>query len=156
MIKIVKGDLLAVTEGIVAHQVNCQGKFNSGVARQVREKYPHAFNRYTQYVDDFVNMNLRKELLGTINYAKVGSELWIANMFGQYNYGYNGNQFTNTDELYKCFKELREDSEKNGLSVHMPYMVGSDRGGADWKEVENLLLIAFDGYEVTLHKYQKG
>ena len=32
MIKVVKGNLLDATEHVIAHQVNYQGKMNSGVA----------------------------------------------------------------------------------------------------------------------------
>ena len=156
MIKIVEGDLLSVKEGIIGHQVNCQGVMGSGVAFQVKRRYPSAFTSYKMYIDDFVNMNVRDSLLGTINFVEVKEEkLWIANMFGQDEYG-SGKQFTNTEKLYLCFKELREVAEERGLSVHLPYMIGCYRGGADWKEVENLLLIAFRGYEVTLHKYHEG
>ena len=37
MIKIIDGDLLASKTDIIAHQVNCKGAFNSGVARAIRE-----------------------------------------------------------------------------------------------------------------------
>ena len=77
-------------------------------------------------------------------------------MFGQLTYGYDGKQYTNTMALFSCFKEVRRVAEKNGLLVAMPYMIGCYRGGADWKEVEALLLTAFNGYEVTLYKLHKG
>ena len=37
MIKIIDGDLLNSEADIICHQVNCQGKMNSGVAKQIRE-----------------------------------------------------------------------------------------------------------------------
>ena len=48
MIKVVKGNLLDATEAIIAHQVNCQKKMNSGVAKAIREKYPIVFDIYHQ------------------------------------------------------------------------------------------------------------
>ena len=37
MIKIIDGNLLDAKTDIIAHQVNCQGAFNSGVAKAIRE-----------------------------------------------------------------------------------------------------------------------
>ena len=48
MIKVVKGNLLDATEAIIAHQVNCQRKMNSGVAKAIREKYPIVFDIYQE------------------------------------------------------------------------------------------------------------
>ena len=37
---VVKGDLLSVTEGVIAHGVNCRGAFGSGVAGAIARKFP--------------------------------------------------------------------------------------------------------------------
>ena len=37
MIKIIDGDLLTSNTDIIAHQVNCKGAFNSGVAKAIRD-----------------------------------------------------------------------------------------------------------------------
>jgi O-acetyl-ADP-ribose deacetylase (regulator of RNase III) len=47
-------------------------------------------------------------------------------------------------------------AKMNDLSVALPYMIGCYRGGADWKIVEDHLITAFDGYEVTLYKWHRG
>lgn len=49
MIKIIDGDLLASTTDIIAHQVNCKGAFNSGVARAIREYDVQVFHDYRAY-----------------------------------------------------------------------------------------------------------
>lgn len=156
MIKIVKGDLLQATENIIAHQVNCQGVMGSGVAKQIRDKFPKVFINYRDFVKEHIMANVREDLLGNVQYVRVLEDKWVANMFGQLNYGYDRKQYTNEEMLYYCFKDLRENAEKHGLSVALPYMVGCYRGGGDWKNVEQLLLNAFDGYEVTLYKYHEG
>ena len=156
MIKIVKGDLMQATENIIGHQVNCQGVMGSGVAKSVKEKFPKAFERYKGFVDLHKKNDMIDSLLGEVLYVRINDDKWVANMYGQFNYGYDGGKYTNTNALYSCFKDLRKNAEKHGLSVALPYMIGCYRGGADWKEVENLLLKAFDGYEVTLYKYHEG
>ena len=150
MIKIEFGDLLYAREDIIGHQVNCQGKMGSGVAKQIKAMHPMVFNQYLQYLKSLDN---REEALGTVNYAVGRGGKIIANMFGQYDYGYDGNQYTKLNHLDSCLSDLRRQAEANGkLSVALPYLLGSDRGGADWKEVEQLILSVFNGYEVTLYK----
>ena len=46
MIRVVKGNLLDAREIVIAHQVNCQKKMNSGVAKAIREKYPEVYEKY--------------------------------------------------------------------------------------------------------------
>lgn len=46
MIKIVKGDILQASEDIIGHQVNCQGVMGAGLAKQIRNKYPHVYDEY--------------------------------------------------------------------------------------------------------------
>jgi O-acetyl-ADP-ribose deacetylase (regulator of RNase III) len=153
MIKIVKGDLLKAKENIIAHQVNCMGVMGSGVAKQIRNKYPNVYEEYLEKVDEYTQgEDLRKELLGQVQGVVVGEDKIVVNMFGQYKFGNDGKQYTDTEALFKCLLAVRQVAEKNKISVAMPYKIGSYRSGAKWDEVEELILKAFDGYEVTLYK----
>lgn len=157
MIKIVKGDLLQAKENIIGHQVNCQGVMGSGVALQIKKKFPVAFQKYIEMVDEYANGDYRKALLGLAQHVPIEGEYkWVSNLFGQYAYGKDGKQYTDTMALYKSFRNVRQFAEFRGLSVALPYKIGSFRGGANWDEVEDLLLTAFNGYEVTLYKLHMG
>lgn len=158
MIKIVRGDLLQAKENLIGHQVNCIGAMNSGLAKSVREAHPHVFTQYRELVTKHNGVeDLRKDLLGKVQAIKFAENQWIANIFGQYTYGRDKTiQYTDTEALFTAFKILRQNAESRELSVALPYMIGCYRGGADWKEVEDLLLTAFDGYEVTLYKLHRG
>lgn len=157
MIKIIKGDLLSVERGVIGHQVNCRGKMGSGVAKQIRDKYPVAYTEYKDLVDAYTHgEDLRHTLLGEVNGVRIKSDLYIANMFGQNHYGYDGGKYTNEEALFKTFKTVRTVAERLEIPVYLPYMIGGYRGGGDWKLIEDYLLTAFDGYEVTLMKYHKG
>lgn len=158
MIKIVKGDLLLAKENFIAHQVNCQGVMGSGVADQIKKKFPVAFTEYKKLVDLHMSdgVSERSDLLGKVQGVGLGNEQYIVNIFGQDNYGKDGKQYTNEHALFQGFKEIRKVAEDNNYSVAMPYMIGCYRGGADWKLVEDYLLTAFEGYEVTLYKMHKG
>ena len=45
-IKQLDGDLLSSTAALIAHQVNCQNSFGSGVAKAVRDKWPVVYEKY--------------------------------------------------------------------------------------------------------------
>lgn len=44
MIKIIDGDLFSSNADVIAHQVNCSSAMNSGIAKQIRNKYPEVYN----------------------------------------------------------------------------------------------------------------
>ena len=95
MIKVVKGNLLDATEAIIAHQVNCQKKMNSGVAKAIREKYPIVFDIYQE----------TRPMLGFTHFIDIPSNTeckYVANMYAQDTYGYDGKQYTNYDAFRMC------------------------------------------------------
>jgi len=151
VIKIVAGDLMEADEDIIAHQVNCMGVMGSGVAKCIRQSFPEAYTAYVEFVSCFLKENPRTELLGKCQTVLMDGKV-VANLFGQLTYGRDGNQYTKTMALYKSMKDLRDFAESYNLSVALPYLIGSDRGGADWTEVYKLIDKAFDGYNVTLYK----
>ena len=46
MIEYIHKNLTTVTHGIVAHGCNCKGKMGAGVAKDIKEKWPKAFDGY--------------------------------------------------------------------------------------------------------------
>lgn len=142
------------TENIIAHQVNCLGAFNSGVAKSIRECFPEVFKDYKEFVDKTKDTNSLYNLLGVAQIIPLrdGQKKYVANLFGQYNYGYDGKQYTHNIKLSSALKSLSDFAKRYNLSVALPYRIGSDRGGADWRDIEEIILEAFDDYEVTLYK----
>lgn len=50
MVTFHNGNILDSGAAVICHQVNCQGKMNSGVAKAIREKWPEVYTRYrTKY-----------------------------------------------------------------------------------------------------------
>ena len=146
MIKVVKSNLLDATETIIAHQVNCQKKMNSGVAKAIREKYPEVFEEY---------LNTEPQL-GTVGYISVDRR-YVANMYSQDMYGYDGKQYTDYEAFRKCCKSIVNECRlskhmKKEFNVAMPYKIASDRGGADWEKIMDILLEEFTDVDLTLYK----
>ena len=45
-VQIIDGDLFQTHAKYICHQVNCQARMGSGVAKQVRAKYPEVYNAW--------------------------------------------------------------------------------------------------------------
>ena len=94
-----KGDLLESECDYICHQVNCMGKMNSGIAKQIREKWPIVFQNYMAKCNfSHPSGYVRPEvLLGDIQFVPLYEDYYkdvkrqqVINMFGQYGYGYDG------------------------------------------------------------------
>lgn len=150
------GNLLDAPQICIAHQVNCQGVMGSGVAKAIKEKYPKAYEHYKRYCD----IKSSKELLGTSQevYCKIG-ERTVINLFGQQFYGYDGCCYTSyvalTTALDGAFKLVVSENRNYGdpLEIAVPYKMGCDRGGGDWKIVSKILEELSDKYDVDVYIY---
>lgn len=135
MIKTHHGDLLTSSAEFICHQVNCMGKMNSGVAKQIREEYPIVFHNYEILTKHWQVENKKESaLLGSIQLVKIPNEdRTIANMFSQNNYGYDGKRYTDVEAFETCIKKIVSKAKEMKVStIAMPYKIASVRGGADW------------------------
>ena len=163
MVKIIDGDLLESGANIICHQVNCQGKMNSGVAKQIRLKYPEVYNRYAFLCNAHKDKNA---MLGTNQVIHTNDGTYIVNMFAQNNYGYDGKQYTSLEALRNCFEDIYSDFKflKVGkgepgtkrFRLALPYGIGSVRGGAKWEDVYAIIEEVFKDVEVELWRLDKG
>jgi O-acetyl-ADP-ribose deacetylase (regulator of RNase III) len=164
MIKHIKCDIFESGADIICHQVNCQGVMGSGVAKQVREKYPIVYNDYKRRCDIYAP----KALLGTAQFVGTSVTyrtpfLGIFNLFGQENFGYDGKCYTDYTALYKCFEKVKEEidgarlSGKDRYTIAFPYLMACHRGGGDWNVVYKMIEEVFaDSDEVLICEYNGG
>lgn len=139
------GNLLDAQTNVIAHQVNCQGVMGSGVAKQIKEKWPNVFKEYyTECDTDSLEYVFGSCLL-------IGTETnYIANLFGQMDYGRVG-RFTNYEALYSSLESLFiQMTEKRVNSIAFPYKMSSDRGGADWNVVLAMIESVFKDTNTTI------
>lgn len=133
MVTVVTKDLLTVTNGIIAHQVNCKGVMGGGIALQIRKKYPLVYETY-----------MRQHAMGGISLGlfqpveiKAGS-LYVVNMAGQDTYGRTGIH-TNYEALSKCLEELYTFGQEKSLPIYLPMFIGCGLGGGDWGRVSGII-----------------
>lgn len=158
MLKIIEGNLFDSSARIIAHQVNCQGVMGSGVAKQVKDKYPDVFQEYATLCH---SAESSRDLLGKsyllhsdgsqIEFGEDYEGIYVANLFGQDKYGYDGKQYTDIDALGDALVNLYGQASILGIdTIAMPYKIGCFRGGASWPRVYMILEAIFRKIDVEL------
>lgn len=156
MIEYRKGNLLNVTSGVIAHGVNCQGVMGSGVAKAIREKYPHVFDAYLKDVNSWKEgFGSTKGQLGRVQFissvytkgTRIFNEapLVIANCFTQNEFGTLRRQ-VDYEAVAQCFATLNTRSKLYGqLNIPKLYgqlnipKIGAGLGGGDWNVIESII-----------------
>lgn len=138
MITYKQGDLLKAKDvDFICHQVNCHGVMRSGIANQIRERYPEVYETYRAKV---LATQDKKGLLGTIQVIPVkgGPHKGIINMFAQYDYGSDHMRYTSYDAFQNCLHELAERFPPH-IVLGFPKYIGCGLGGADWRIISVML-----------------
>lgn len=152
-------DLLTSDCDYICHQVNCQGKMNSGIAKSIREKWPTVYNNYMIKYND---TNHPSHMLGDIQIVDLYEynvmpefKQYVINMFSQEHYGYDGRRYTSYDAFWNCLNLIKNTIPK-GSKVGFPGYIGCVRGGANWNVIKNMIeeVLAQD-FEVYIY-YLKG
>lgn len=138
-IKIIDGDLFDTNAKFICHQVNCQGRMGSGVAKQIRAKYPKAYSLYMhRCAHNRKEMLPTHMLLGVAQFVPNDDGITIVNMYSQDKYGYDGHLYTDYDSFRKCLHQIRN-VVPPGEPIAMPYKIGCGLGGGDWNTILQII-----------------
>lgn len=157
MIKRVIGNLLTANNCIVAHQCNCQGAYNAGVAKAIRNRYSNAYSAYMKACNHYAP----SDLIGHVQFVKCESDYFtagsspnqviVANMFSQLNYGRIG-VHTDYVAFRKCCESIVKVAKQRNLTVAMPCYIGCGLAGGDWNTVYSILVDCFTDVDLTLYE----
>ena len=144
MIEYLDGDLLdAFDKGdvnTVLHVTNCQKKMGSGIALQIKKRYPEA---YTAYLSD------EGEVLGGVTEScEIGAfgDKTVFNLSAQRFYGRGRHRYLNYGALADCFKQVAgKMCDQDPIVIGIPYLMGCDRAGGDWEIVLEVVEHFFRG-----------
>ena len=155
MIKHIKCDIFESGADVILHQVNCQGVMGSGVARQVKDKYPHVFRYYKMVCN---SAETKKRLLGTALMVEIeDGNHYIGNLFAQENFGYDGKCYTDYEALKESLRRSISTVDLNHKPIiAIPYLMGCHRGGGDWNIVYKMIEEIFQDYDVLICEYDGG
>lgn len=148
MVTHIDGDLLEIQKtmnlDVICHQVNCQGKMASGIAKQIRDTYPQVYDAYKAKYDAVVQYGSHI-MLGDVQFVGLYEDFYqevkhqhVCNMFAQNNFGYDGKRYTSYDAFWICLNKIKQ-SLQPGSTIGFPYKIGCDRGGANWNIIEAMI-----------------
>lgn len=134
MIRYVKGDLLASNLKVIAHGCNCHGVMGSGIAKQIRSKWPNVYEVY----------NLKHRVLGlelgTILPVRTLDDRIVVNCMTQYDYGKDGSLYMDYNAVDRCMVAINSNVEVWGVTeVGMP-KIGAGLGGGNWDRIEDIIV----------------
>ena len=144
------GNLLDAPVDYICHQVNCQGRMGSGIAKQIRERWPVVYDAYISAYKDREDEILRncggfehmpdvsETLLGYLQKVPVNDKQTVINMFAQQYYGYDGKRYTSYDAFWACLGGIR-DSVPKGSKIGFPWKIGCGLGGANWEVIMTMI-----------------
>ena len=153
------GDLLESDCDYICHQVNCQGKMNSGIAKSIREKWPVVYNNYIiKYNDTIAAADHPVNMLGDIQIVDLYEytvmpefKQYVINMFAQQYYGYDGRRYTSYDAFWSCLGKIKDVVPK-GSKIGFPEYIGCVRGGANWDVIYEMInQVLAEDYEVYIY-----
>lgn len=133
MIHVVQGDLLNVRDGCIVHQTNCRGVIGSGIAKQIRDRWPQVYHAYKEMCDT----TNPYDLFGDCQFVFVDN-LCIVNLFGQLNYSMEKMIYTNYEAFRSCCK-IMEHHIPYTDRISIPYGIGCGLGGGDWDIILSII-----------------
>ena len=134
MINYVTGDLLGATQRVIIHGCNAQGVMGSGVARQIRQRWPNVYEVYA----------LRHRVFGLglgeiVPVATLDGRI-IVNCITQDGFGRDGRRYVDYDAIDRCLALVNDRVQGwEATEVAMP-RIGAGLGGGDWEVIEQIVL----------------
>lgn len=133
MMRYVKGDLLASDLKVIAHGTNTRGVMGSGIARQIRDRWPNVYEAY---------LRLHQEqglVLGTIQPVATPDGRIVVNCMTQESFGRDGARYVSYAAIESCIHSLNAVATEHGVTeIGLP-QIGAGLGGGDWRLIEGII-----------------
>lgn len=145
------GDILTVERGIIVHGCNTLGAMGSGLALQIKQKWPECFEAYYAHLQERRHID-GHELLGDIIPYQVKDGLWVVNALTQLTYGRDSDRrYVNYAAVQKAFKLIGafawEHREHNLLVVNYP-QIGAGLGNGDWGLIHEIINVELNNQDL--------
>jgi O-acetyl-ADP-ribose deacetylase (regulator of RNase III) len=148
MIKYINGNIFDTKADIIAHCVNCKKVMGSGLALQIKNRYPIVFQKYCDIIDEKGPENC----FGKSQIIQLG-DIAIANLFGQMDYG-TDKRYLDYSALESSFNHLVTQMRNHNLNtVAFPDLIGAGLAGGDRTVILNMISKIFYFNNVEIWKY---
>lgn len=143
-IEYLEGDVLNSGEQIVVHGCNCFNNMGSGIAKQVREEFPEAWEADQATIPGDVSK------MGTYTTAVLKNGTRLINAYTQYHYSRTQ---VNLDyvALELAFMNICNDFPDANV-IAMP-KIGAGLAGGDWNKIEKILETVSNKWNKTFRVY---
>ena len=156
MIKYVKGDATEPQgiNNIVIHVVNDIGRFGSGFAKAVMDKYPIVRERYIEWAGGKYG-DSKLFALGEVQLVNANDNLMFCNMVAQHGTISKANPIPiKYDALRSCLKTVAIVAKTSGVSWNIcGPRFGSGLAGGNWNEIEKIINeeLTDNGIDITIY-----
>lgn len=161
-----EGNLLDLQEGILVHGCNCIGAMGSGIAGQIRTKWPQVYNAYSSDFDynglflgktiPVISKGITEAELALIGrhtevyFGSLPDRLIVVNAMTQYETAKSKNEVVvDYDAISVAFAKIRMIARDTKLPVHFP-LIGCGLANGKWEEVAPRIEAAL-GLDVEKH-----
>jgi hypothetical protein len=155
MITYVVGDIVNALQkkeiDILAHCCNTRNVFGSGLALQVAQVFPSAYDLDTR---------LHKRKLNKLGVAWLDEKSGVMNCYAQKDYG-RGKRQVNYGALADCLDQIRtelnyhlDNVPSKSLKIGFPYQFASNRAGGDWNIVLEMIEYYLNDFDVLIYKLE--
>jgi len=180
--KYVDGNLLDMAENgkfdIIVQGCSCQNRMESGIAKQIRDRYPKAYmvdqltqkgdsgklGCFTQSHIDGIRLSHPMEEFGFpvdrldesyTGVIKTRYSFTVLNAYTQENYGYDNSTYIDYDAVTQVFNQIKLLYDMNPMApmrIGIP-MIGSGAANGDWTIIESIIA-ALNFSDLTVVCYQ--
>lgn len=128
------GDLLSSSCKVILHGTNAQGVMGSGIAKQIRKKWPNVYEIYHLRYKTF-GLNL-----GDIIPVFTVDGRVVVNCVTQENFGHDKKCYVDYDAIEQCISKIDNLVYNwDTTEVGMP-MIGAGLGGGEWPLIEDIII----------------
>jgi O-acetyl-ADP-ribose deacetylase (regulator of RNase III) len=133
MITYVKGDLLGATQRVLVHGTNNKGVMGSGVARQIRARWPNVYEVY-----ELKHKVFGLELGSIVPVATLDGRI-IVNAITQDGFGRDGKVYVDYGAIERCFETINDRVDSWEVTEVALPRIGAGLGGGDWSVIESII-----------------
>jgi len=147
LITYIQGDLLNTSDKIIAHGCNSMGVMGKGVALQIKERFPWAYEAYKNFC-----LSITPGALGLNIVSKdPNGPLVIINCITQTRYGQKDIRYVSYDAVDRCFQEINQIMRTLGdKSISIP-KIGAGLGGGYWPIIEEIINYRLKDFQVNCY-----
>lgn len=129
-----QGDLPECTENIIVHGCNAKGVMGSGVAAQIKKKYPNSARAYFNMKEN------NKMQLGNFSYSEEDDGKTIINAITQEFYGRNPHiVYVSYGAIAHVFMDINKGCKIYGYKEIALPKIGAGLANGDWNIIEQII-----------------